>query len=102
MVAVAGGTDITCTNYALFGSNELATLAAQALTDRDACLLANHGQLAIGQSLENALNLAVEVEELAEQYWATLQLGKPELLSEQEMAEVLEKFRTYGKRDGGE
>jgi len=101
MVAVAGGIDIPCTHYELFGSNELAKSAAQALTDRNACLLANHGQLAIGQSLKHALDLAVEVEELAKQYWATLQLGGPKLLSEQEMAEVLKKFRTYRKQNKG-
>ncbi|MEO8346467.1 MAG: class II aldolase/adducin family protein [Betaproteobacteria bacterium] len=97
MVAVAGGNDIRCAPYATFGTQELSDLAVAALTGRRACLLANHGMITVGASLEQALALAVEVESLAEMFWRVLQVGEPVLLPESEMDVVLEKFRTYGQ-----
>ncbi len=97
MVAVAGGNSIRCAPYATFGTQQLSDHALAALQDRCACLLANHGMIATGPTLDKALALAVEVEALAEQYWRASQLGDPNLLSEQEMAVVLEKFRGYGQ-----
>jgi L-ribulose-5-phosphate 4-epimerase len=97
MVAVAGGKDIRCADYATFGTQALSDHAVVALEARKACLLANHGMIAVGASLADALALAVEVEALAEQYWRTLQLGTPDLLSNEEMDVVLEKFSRYGK-----
>jgi L-fuculose-phosphate aldolase len=96
MVAVAGGNSIRCAPYATFGTAELAAHALAALEGRRACLLANHGQLALGTSLEGALALAREVEELAAQYTLALGLGDVQLLDAAEMHVVLEKFRTYG------
>jgi L-fuculose-phosphate aldolase len=96
MVAVAGGNDIRCAPYATFGTQALSDAALSALDGRRACLLANHGMIAVGATLADALALAVEVEALAEQYWRALQIGEPTLLSEAEMAVVLAKFRTYG------
>ena len=98
MVAVAGGSDIRCAAYATFGTQALSDRALAALEARNACLLANHGMIALGKSLDAAFALAVEVEALAEQYWRALQLGTPHLLSDDEMDIVLEKFRTYGTR----
>jgi L-fuculose-phosphate aldolase len=97
MVAVAGGKDIRCAHYATFGTQELSDRAIAALEGRMACLLANHGMIALGASLPRALALAVEVESLAEMYWRALQIGEPVLLPDTEMAVVLEKFRTYGQ-----
>ena len=97
MVAVAGGADIRCAQYATFGTQALSDNALAALNGRRACLLAHHGMIAIGASLEKALALAVEVETLAEIYWRTLALGEPEILSDAEMDVVLEKFSTYGQ-----
>jgi len=97
MVALAGGRDIRCADYATFGTQELSDLAVAALAERRACLLANHGMIALGASLERALALAVEVETLAEMYWRALQIGEPIPLSDGEMDVVLEKFRTYGQ-----
>ncbi len=79
MVAVAGGKDIRCAPYATFGTQELSDHAVAALDGRDACLLANHGMIAVGASLAKALALAVEVETLAEMYWRALQVGEPVL-----------------------
>jgi len=96
MVAAAGGASIRCAPYATFGSQELSDHALAALVARRACLLANHGMIVLGENLDLALDLAIEVEALAEQYGAALQLGEPTILSDAEMAKVLEKFRTYG------
>ena len=97
MVAVAGGKSIRCAPYATFGTQALSDHAVAALHDRKACLLANHGLIAVGPSLKDALALAVEVEALCGQYWRVLQIGKPILLADAEMDVVLEKFRTYGQ-----
>jgi len=96
MIAVAGGDTIRCAPYALFGSQALSDAALSALQDRKACLLANHGMIAVGRDLEQALSVAVEVETLCEQYWRALQAGEPRLLSEAQMAEVMEQFKGYG------
>jgi L-fuculose-phosphate aldolase len=97
MVAKAGGADIPLAPYATFGTPELAAHAAAALASRNACLLANHGQIATGASLEDALELAEEVEALAAQYIAARAVAEPVLLSAGEMARVADKFKTYGK-----
>ena len=97
MIAVAGGKDIRCAPYATFGTQELSDHAVAALAGRRACLLANHGMIAFGASLDAALALAVEVETLAEMYWRALQIGEPALLPDAEMDRVLEEFATYGQ-----
>jgi len=97
MIAVAGGKDIRCAPYATFGTQELSDHAVAALAGRRACLLANHGMIALGASVDAALALAVEVETLAEMYWRALQIGEPVPLSDAEMDVVMEKFRTYGQ-----
>ncbi|MGM0450168.1 MAG: class II aldolase/adducin family protein [Pseudomonadota bacterium] len=95
MVAVAGGTDIPCVPYATFGTRELADHVAAGLTDRDACLMANHGQVALADTPEAALELAREVEHLARCYGQLLPLGEPVLLDDDQMAQVLERFQGY-------
>lgn len=97
MVAVAGATSIPCVPYAIFGSRKLARYVATGLTDANACLMANHGQIAVGASLSAALELASEVEILAEQYYKVLTLGRPNILSDSEMKKVLKRFKTYGQ-----
>jgi L-fuculose-phosphate aldolase len=99
MIALAGGDSIRCAPYALFGSQTLSDAALQALMNRKACLLANHGMIAIGKNLEQAVDIAVEVEALCEQYWRALQIGEPHLLTAQEMAEVFQQFKGYGSWD---
>jgi len=98
MTAAAGGDDIRCAAYATFGTTELSALAVQALEDRLACLLAQHGQVALGTSLDQALRIAVEVETLARMYLQALQLGEPPQLSAAQMAAVHRQFRSlhYG------
>ena len=99
MVAVAGGEDIRCAPYATFGTQELSDYALGALEDRYACLLANHGQIALGSDLAGALKMAGEVETLAGMYWQSIQGGKPELLGKNEMQRVLKKFKMYGDQN---
>lgn len=98
MVAKAGGADIRCAPYATFGTEELSRHAVEALEGRKACLLANHGMLAVGRDLADVFKLAVEVETLAAMYWRALQVGEPVLLDAAEMAKVVEKFKTYGQQ----
>jgi L-fuculose-phosphate aldolase len=101
MVAVAGGADIRCSDYALFGTQELSDTMLKALEDRCACLLGTHGMICFHDDLDKALWLAVEVESLAKQYWHACQAGEPVLLSAEQMAEVIEKFKTYGRQAQG-
>lgn len=98
MVAVAGGDDIPLVPYAAFGTTQLADNVASGLRHRDACLMANHGQIAIAETLPQALELSAEVEQLAAQYVLVLTVGKPVLLSKAEMADVLDRFKAYGQR----
>ncbi|HKZ97706.1 MAG TPA: class II aldolase/adducin family protein [Hyphomicrobiaceae bacterium] len=101
MVAVAGGNDIPVVAYATFGTEELARHVAEGLRARDACLMANHGAIAMGETLAEALELAAEVEVLAAQYYRVLALGKPVLLADAEMRLVLERFKSYGQKGQG-
>lgn len=98
MIALFGGDTVHCAEYATFGTQALSDAALKAMQGRSACLLANHGLLLFGNSLQQALEHAIELEELCEQYWRTCQLGQPVLLSPQEMTEVLEKFASYGQQ----
>ena len=97
MVALAGGNDIKCAEYATFGTEELSKNVIKALTNRSACLMSNHGQVAFGKDLEEAFELAQEVENICHQYTITLKLGKPKILSFEEMKKVLEKAKNYKK-----
>ncbi len=96
MVAVAGGIDIPCVPYAPFGSEALADYVADGVRKRDACLMANHGLTVVGSDMEHALEITREVEQLAEQYVHVLALGGPKTLTDDEMADVMERFKTYG------
>lgn len=98
MIARFGGDSIRCADYAIFGSPELSTAALAAMHERKACLLANHGLLVAGRDLAEAMALAIELEELCEQYWRACQLGQPVILSPDEMTAVLAKFAGYGQQ----
>lgn len=98
MVAIIGGNSIRCAPYATFGTEELSRNAVKALEDRKACLLANHGMIALGEDVNAAFKLAGEVENLARQYWISKQFGEPVLLSDVEMLINVEKFKNYGRQ----
>ena len=95
MVAMAGGHDIKCANYATYGTRELSRNILKALKGRKACLIANHGQIVFEDSLSKAFELAEEVENISLQYITSLKLGKPKILSLNEMKKVLSKAKNY-------
>jgi L-fuculose-phosphate aldolase len=97
MVAAAGGSDIRCAPYSTFGTQQLSDNALAALNERRACLLAHHGVIACGTTLDAALSLAIEVEFLAQTYLSALVLGEPPRLSDAEMQTVRDKFAQYGQ-----
>jgi L-fuculose-phosphate aldolase len=98
MIGVTGGTSLRVSDYAEFGTAELSATMLKAMEGRTACLLANHGQICFGPTLEKALWLAGEIEALCKQYWAAIVAGKPIVLSDAEMTSVLKRFKTYGKQ----
>ncbi len=97
MVAVAGGDSVPCTPYHLFGTEALSQAVAQAFADRQACLMANHGLVAAGRDMAQALKVLQEIEALCEIYLKALAIEEPVLLSREEMAAVIEKFKGYGQ-----
>ena len=103
MTGVAGGTDIRCAGYATFGTQELSDQAIAALEGRLACLLGQHGQIALGTSLASALWLAIEVETLAKMYVHALTLGQPPILPDEEMHRVIDRMKrmSYGHAPDG-
>ena len=96
MVAVGGGKNIRCCEYAIFGSKELADKVVEALEGRMACLMANHGLVCCGKELEHAIFLAEELEALCKQYLTARSIGGVKILSDSEMELVIEKFKNYG------
>ena len=97
MIAAFGGTDVRCAGYATFGSAELASMAVEALEGRTACLLANHGMVAVGTDVGQAMWHVVELETIARQYHLSLLAGKPVILSDEEVHLTIEKFADYGQ-----
>ena len=97
-VAAAGGADIRCAGYALFGTQALSDAVMLALQGRRACLMAHHGAIACGRSLDRALALAVTVEELARLYLLCRTAGTPPILDAAQMQAVLERYASYGQQ----
>ena len=99
MVGIAGGTTIRCAEYATFGTQELSDAALRALDGRLACLLGQHGQISLGRTLDQALWMATEVETLSRLYVQALPLGEPPVLSDEEMARVIDQMQrmSYGQ-----
>jgi L-fuculose-phosphate aldolase len=102
MVAVAGGATIRCAPYATFGTQQLSDAALEALEGRKACLLGQHGQIALGKTLESALSMAIEVETLAQMYLQALAIGEPPILADEEMDIVLAQIKRMGYGQGPE
>jgi len=100
MIAAFGGPDVRCAPYAPYGTEALSRLALEALEGRSCCLLANHGMIAAGSDLRRALWLAQELETLCQQYAVALQVGAPQILSDAEITETVERFRGYGLNAG--
>jgi L-fuculose-phosphate aldolase len=96
MIAVSGGDSIRCSDYYTYGTQALSDAVVRALDGRLACLMANHGMIAVGANMEQAMWRAIEVETLARQYTIALQIGKPVMLRDNEVTQVIEKFGNYG------
>lgn len=101
MIAAFGGNNVRCSGYATYGTKSLSDLALEAMEDRTACLLGNHGMIAIGDTLPKAMWRAVELETIARQYYLSLQLGGPVILSDADVEETLAGFATYGLQENG-
>jgi len=97
MIAAFGGNSVNCAEYETFGTPELSTSILNAMESRTACLLANHGMIAGGVNLDKAMWAAVELETLSKQYYHSKLLGNMHILPDEEMAIVLEKFKSYGQ-----
>ena len=97
MIAVAGGDSVRCAPYAMFGTQKLSDNIINALAGRKACLIANHGLVTIGESLEEALQISEEIEHLCHLYIEAKKIGNPNLLTKKEMTEVIERFQTYSR-----
>ncbi|MEZ5538061.1 MAG: class II aldolase/adducin family protein [Thiolinea sp.] len=99
MIAAFGGNTIRCADYARFGTAELSGHVLKAMQGRNGCLMANHGMLVAGSSLEKAMWLAIELETLAQQYFNTLLIGEATVLDDAAIAEALQAFSGYGLQD---
>ncbi len=96
LVALFGGNNLRCSDYATYGTQELSGHILRALAGRHAALIGNHGLIVTGPTLERALALTIEAETLAAMYWRALQVGDPVILSDKEIARVRDKIATYG------
>src|SRR6201986_1704109 len=99
MIAAFCGADVRCAGYARYGTKELSDFALQALEARNGCLLANHGMIALGANLEKAMWLAGELETIRKQYYLSLALGNPFILTDDQIAETARGFASYGLQD---
>ncbi len=100
MIAAFGGKDVRCSGYATFGSPELADLAVEAIEGRSACLLANHGMVAAGLGIEQAMWRAVELETIARQYYLAMRAGSPFMLTGEQIDDTMKMLADYGVPDG--
>jgi L-fuculose-phosphate aldolase len=92
------GKKVPLASYATYGTPELAQNVAKAIGNYNAVLLANHGLVAVGETLSRAFSTAEEIELVSEIYYRTKSIGEPVILSEEEMENVLRKFGSYGKQ----
>lgn len=99
MIAAAGGPTVRCAPYARYGTEDLSANALKALENRSCCILANHGMIATGSSLDKAMWLAVELETLAKQYYYSLLIGGPNILTDAQIDETMKGFASYGLQD---
>ena len=98
MVVQFGGANVRCAPYVTFGTSELVAKALEALQDRSACLLANHGMLVYGRDPDQAISRAILLESLCRQYLLARAAGTVRLLSNEEIAAAAERFKSYGPR----
>ena len=98
LVAIGGGKDVRLADYASFGSKELSENALNAMEDRCAVLLANHGLNVCSDSIETAFAKLEILEFCCELYVKALSAGSPVILDDKEMEKMVEEFRHYGQK----
>jgi len=99
-IADAGAAEVPCAPYYPFGTLELAEAAVDTAGVCDAVLLGNHGLVACGRDLVGAFSLARNLEYVAELQYRALCIGTPNVLSAEQMADVMVRFQSYGQPDG--
>lgn len=99
LVATAGVPVVPVAPYRLFGSEDLAQVAHETMGEGKAVLLEHHGLLCYGKSLDDALNIAREVEFCAKLYVKAKMISREvPILDEASMKAVMERFKTYGQK----
>lgn len=95
MIAEFGGDNIKCSKYATFGTKELSTNVNTALKNRKGCLIANHGQITLGENIEESIDLSIAMEKICKQYYYCLLTNKLKILNKKQMLKVIESFKDY-------
>ncbi len=100
VIGDANACEVPCAPYQTFGTEELAEAAAKTCGEGSAVLLGNHGLVVYGGSIKSAYSLACNVEYIAELQYRAMCVGTPNVLSDADMAVVMEKFKSYGQNPG--
>ena len=100
-IASANTGEVPCAPYYPFGTVELARAAVRTAGDSDAVLLGNHGLVVCGKDIAGAYGLAKSMEYVAELQYRAMCIGRPNILSGEAMADVIERFKSYGQPGGG-
>jgi L-fuculose-phosphate aldolase len=99
MIALSGKSTIPIAPYHLYGTAALGEAAADALQGGYACLLENHGVLAAGANIHHAWSTAEQVEFCADLYLRAKAVGEPKILSDTQIAEVIDQLESYKRQD---
>ena len=97
VIGDAGAAEVPCAPYQLFGTEALAEAAMEVCGKSDGVLLGNHGLVCCGKDIKGAYGLACNLEYIAEIQCRAMSIGKPNVLTEEQMAEVMVKFQSYGQ-----
>lgn len=97
VIGDANTSTVPCAPYRTFGTTELAEAAMEVVGESDAVLLANHGIVVCGKSISSAFSLARNMEYIAELQYRAMAVGTPNILSDDQMDVVMEKFKSYGQ-----
>ncbi len=98
LIAFAGD-QVPVAPYETYGTEELGAVAAETLGEEyNACLLENHGVLAVGDDLDSAFETALMVEYCARIHYQARNVGEPNLLAADEIETLVERFAGYGQQ----
>jgi len=91
------GKKVPVAPYATYGTRELSDNICSVIGESNAVLMANHGLVCVGADLKQAFTTAEMIEYVSHLYLLTKSVGEPAILKDQQMDEVIEKFKHYGK-----